>query len=351
MTHGASDKRALSRCISAASFWTPIWVRPESEWLEHAPFGFWLIDALRPRTIVDLGTHSGYSLAVFCQAVQAVDLDCRCYGVDKWQDDTREGTNGEEIFRAISDHNEAYYKSFSSLIRSDFDQARAHFADESIDLLHINGYRSYQAVLAEYTAWQPRLSKSAVILFHGTNAFERGFGVARLWQELTRGHKYFEFLHGNGLGVLGIGESFPEPVEYLFGCARDPEATKHVRLAYAQLGSIISVRSSCKDPQAQLTQLDLQHARDQARLSEMELELRRQSARQAYLSALASLREAEIAKRDQMIEELRERAEAQLELKALQAAFLNSTSWRVTAPLRSVMRLLRRENDSNGGKS
>ena len=50
-----------------------------------------------------------------------------------------------------------------------------------------------------------------------------------------------------------------------------------------------------------------------------------------------------------MIEELR--AETQLKLKALQAAFLNSTSWRVTAPLRSVMRLLRRENDSNGGKS
>ena len=130
MTHGASDKRALSRCISAASFWTPIWVRPESEWLEHAPFGFWLTDALRPRTIVDLGTHSGYSLAVFCQAVQAVGLDCRCYGVDKWQDHTQEGANGEEIFRAISDHNEVYYKSFSSLIRSDFDQARAHFGDE-----------------------------------------------------------------------------------------------------------------------------------------------------------------------------------------------------------------------------
>ena len=128
MTHGASDKRALSRCISAASFWAPIWVRPESEWLEHAPFGFWLIDALRPRTIVELGTRSGYSLAVFCQAVQAAGLDCRCYGVDKWQDDTQEGTNGEEIFRAISDHNEVYYKSFSSLIRSDFDQARAHFA-------------------------------------------------------------------------------------------------------------------------------------------------------------------------------------------------------------------------------
>ena len=45
---------------------------------------------------------------------------------------------------------------------------------------------------------------------------ERDFGVARLWQELTRGHKYFEFLHGNGLGVLGIGESYPEPVRISF---------------------------------------------------------------------------------------------------------------------------------------
>ncbi len=341
-----ADNGALSRCISAASFWTPIWVRPESEWLEHAPFGFWLIDALRPRSIVELGTATGYSLGVFCQAVQSLQLDCRCYGIDQWQDYPDAKANGEAMFRAINDHNEAHYKSFSSLIRSNFEQARAGFEDGSIDVLHIDGFDSYKAALAEYTAWQPRLSESSVVLFHDTNGCN--IGVARLWQDLTRGHKHFEFLHGLGLGVLGTGQSFPEPVEHLFACANRPEATNHLRLAYSQLGSVISVRTRCEDPQAQLRHRDLQHAQDQATLSEMELELRRQSARQAYLSALSSQREDEIAKRDQMIEQLREQLKAQQvssrdQLKAQQDAFLNSTSWRVTAPLRSVIRFLRRE--------
>jgi Methyltransferase domain len=342
-----ADNGALSRCISVASFWTPIWSRPDSEWLEHASFGFWLIDALRPRVIVDLSTGDGYSLAVFCQAVRALDLDSRCYGIDQWQGDSHGKANGEDIFRAISDHNEEHYKSFSSLIRSDFEQARAGFEDGSIDLLHIDGSDSYKAALAEYTAWQPRLSESSVVLFHDTNGCERGIGVARLWQDLAHGHKHFEFLHGLGLGVLGTGQSFPEPVEHLFACANRPEATNHLRLAYSQLGSVISVRTRCKDPQAQLRHRDLQHAQDQATLSEMELELRRQSARQAYLSALSSQREYEITKRDQMIEQLREQLKAQQvssrdQLKAQQDAFLNSTSWRVTSPLRSVRRFLRR---------
>jgi hypothetical protein len=343
-----ADNGALSRCISAASFWTPIWVRPESEWLEHAPFGFWLVDALRPRSIVDLGTATGCSLAVFCQAVQTLDLDCRCYGIDQWQDYPDGKASGEAMFRAINDHNEAHYKSFSSLIHSDFEQARAGFDDGSIDLLHIDGFHSYKAILATYTAWQPRLSESSVVLFHDTNGCERGIGVARLWRDLAQGHKHFEFLHGLGLGVLGMGRSYPEPVERLFACANRPEATSHLRLAYSQLGSLISVRARCDDPQAQLRKRDLQHAQDQALLSQLDIELRRQSARQSYLSALSSLREDEIAKRDRMIEQLREQLKAQQasfrdQLKAQQDAFLNSTSWRVTAPLRSVIRFLRRE--------
>jgi hypothetical protein len=344
-----ADNGAPSKCISVASFWTPIWIQPNSEWLEHASFGFWLIDALRPRVIVDLGTGDGYSHAVFCQAVQALNLNSRCYGIQ--QDNSHGTANGQDSFRALSDHIEAHYKSFSSLIRSDLEQARAHFEYGSIDLLHIDGFHSYKAILAEYTAWRPLLSQSSVVLFHDTNTSDRGIGIARLWHDLAHDHKHFEFLHGLGLGVLGVGDSLPKPVEHLFACAHRPEATNHLRLAYSQLGSVISVRTRCKDPQAQLRHRDLQHAQDQAALSKMELELQRQSARQSYLSALASLREAEIsareadiAKRDQMIEQLREQlAEEKERLKVQQNSYLNSTSWRVTAPLRSVMSFLRRE--------
>jgi Methyltransferase domain len=340
-----TDEGAIPKCISVASFWTPIWIPPNSEWLEHASFGFWLTDALRPRVIVDLVTD-GYSHAVFCQAVQALNLNSRCYGIQ--QDDSLGTANGQDSFHALSDHIEAHYKSFSSLIRSDSEQVRAHFEEGSIDLLHIDGFHSYKAVLAEYTAWRPLLSQSSVVLFHDTNT---SIGITRLWQDLAHGHKHFEFLHGRGLGVLGVGDFLPEPVEHLFACANRPEATNHLRLAYSQLGSFISARTRCKDPQAQLRHRDLRHTQDQAALSKMELELRHQLTRQSYLSALCSLREAEIsardaeiAKKDQRIEQLREElANEKDRLKVQQNAFLNSTSWRVTAPLRLVMRYLRRE--------
>jgi O-antigen biosynthesis protein len=318
-------------------------MQPSSEWLEHASFAFWLIDALRPRVIVDLGSD-GYSHAAFCQAVQGLNLNSRCYGIQ--QDNSHVTADGEASFQALSDHIEALYKSFSSLIQTDFEQARARFEDGSIDLLHIDGFNSYKAALAEYTAWQPLLSQSSVVLLHDTNIPDRGIGMARLWQDLAHDHKHFEFLHGRGLGVLGVGDSLREPVEHLFACAHRPAATNHLRLAYSQLGSVISIRARCKDPQAQLRQRDLQHAQDQAALSKIELELQRQAARQSYLSALASLREAEIsvreaeiAKRDQMIERLQEQLGRE---KEQQEAFLNSTSWRVTAPLRSVVSFWRR---------
>src|ERR1035437_8604092 len=63
--------------ISPASLWLPEYIS-ESGWLEHGPFAFWLIDAVRPRTFVELGTQSGYSFFAFCQAVGALGLGTQC---------------------------------------------------------------------------------------------------------------------------------------------------------------------------------------------------------------------------------------------------------------------------------
>ncbi len=43
--------------------------RPPGAVLEHAPFAFWLVDALRPRTFPELGTPAGFSYLTLCQAV------------------------------------------------------------------------------------------------------------------------------------------------------------------------------------------------------------------------------------------------------------------------------------------
>src|SRR5437764_4408932 len=70
------DAAAILRaCLSPACFWPPQQLDPQSAWLEHAPFAFWLIEALRPRILVELGTHGGYSYFAFCQAVERLKLD------------------------------------------------------------------------------------------------------------------------------------------------------------------------------------------------------------------------------------------------------------------------------------
>ena len=60
--------------LSPTSYWQPAHI-VTSAWLEHAPFAFWLVDAVRPRSVVELGTHHGFSCFVFAEAVKRLGLD------------------------------------------------------------------------------------------------------------------------------------------------------------------------------------------------------------------------------------------------------------------------------------
>ena len=59
----------LSDFLSDLSLRSPEILVP-SAWQEHAPFAFWLVDKLRPKMIVELGTHHGFSYFTFCQAIK-----------------------------------------------------------------------------------------------------------------------------------------------------------------------------------------------------------------------------------------------------------------------------------------
>jgi GT2 family glycosyltransferase len=227
----------VSRTISPASFWIPEYICA-SPWIEHAPFAFWLVDALRPRRFVELGTDHGYSYFSFCQAVQRLGCDTSAYAIDTWSGDEHRAST-TSVYKAVRTHNQARYSGFSTLLRSTFEEALPFFQDGSVDLLHVDSRHCYEDVKQDFLQWAPKLAPQAIVLFHNTNVRERNFGVWRLYEELSAKHPAFEFYHCQGLGVVASGV-VPEALEPLFSAG--VESSGQIRTLYATLGQALSVR-------------------------------------------------------------------------------------------------------------
>src|SRR5271165_1605272 len=226
---------ALSDSSLDPLFWRAERLGAESAWWEHVPFAHWIVCATAPRVLVELGTHNGVSYAAFCQAVLHAGLAPRCHAVDTWQGDPHAGIYGPEVLEDLRLFHDERFGAFSTLLQSTFDEALDHIDDGSIDLLHIDGLHTYEAVRHDLESWRPKLSERAVVLFHDINVRRGDFGVWRLWTELRRQHPGFEFVHGYGLGVLAVGAEVPAPVVELCELT-DPAAIAMIRTRFARLG-------------------------------------------------------------------------------------------------------------------
>jgi hypothetical protein len=211
---------------------------PPSAWTGHLPFASWLIERCAPEVVVELGTHAGASYMGFCQAVYDHGLSTRCFAVDTWQGDEHAGHYGDEIYLALKSDHDRDYAGFSQMLRMTFDAALPQFADGSIDVLHIDGLHTYEAVRHDFETWLPKLSARGVVLFHDTVVRERDFGVWKLWAELRERYPGFEFTHAYGLGVLIVGEEMPAALRALSAAEADGTVV-HIRRLFESLGNAI----------------------------------------------------------------------------------------------------------------
>ncbi len=188
---------------------------PPSAWHGHIPFAAWLVEELRPSLFVELGTHHGASYLGICQAVNELALKARCYAIDTWKGDEHAAYYGDSVYDELRIYHDEKYGDFSKLLRCTFDEGLQKFDDGSIDLLHIDGLHTYEAVKHDFESWYPKLSRRAVVLFHDLDERHGDFGVWRLWSEVSPNYPSFAFTHSHGLGMLLVGDEIPSSVRSL----------------------------------------------------------------------------------------------------------------------------------------
>jgi len=278
------------------------------------PIAHWLVAELKPTRIVELGSHYGVSFFSFCEAAQAFSPDTFIYAIDTWEGDSHASFYEQDVFDQVAQHWQRHHRLRSQLIRSTFDDALNYFEDGSIDLLHIDGLHTYEAVLHDYQTWLPKLKPNSLVLFHDINVRERNFGVWRLWQELKASHPTHEVSNGHGLGLLVFGEDMWRRLDSFPAVIR----------ALQYKGELLEKMADLT-PGGSLGLSPLQRARAEAAQAGTDASQARAEALQARAEAQQARAQAEAAQA--------EAARAREEL----ASILASRAWRLSRPARRFL--------------
>jgi len=235
----------LTDLVSASC--TPIRAWAFSAWAELVPVMYSLFVLLRPRRFVELGVHNGMSFFAACQIVDRLGLATECVAVDSWVGDEHAGFHDTSVFDNFRAYLAETYPS-QYFIQAYFAVASSCFDDGSIDLLHIDGLHTYEAVKQDFETWLPKLSEVGVIFFHDTNEFGRGFGVWRLWEELKQRYPAYEFAHQHGLGIIYVGRE-PHPFAELL---RQLSGNRHyatlTQAYFERIGTLLVEQRSASGP-------------------------------------------------------------------------------------------------------
>ena len=181
-----------------------------SAWLGHAPFLKFLIREQKPKVFLELGVHNGFSYFLGCQAIKECGLSTKSFAVDHWLGDNQAGYFDDSIFLGVASLN-VKYEEFSTLFKMSFTEALKFVENQTVDLLHIDGYHSYEAVKEDFESWLCKMSENGIVLLHDIHVRRNTFGVFRFWEEIKKNYRTIEFVGSHGLGVVFLGK-IPEGI-------------------------------------------------------------------------------------------------------------------------------------------
>jgi predicted O-methyltransferase YrrM len=267
-----------------------------SAWIGHAPFLKFLIREIEPRVFVELGVHYGFSYFLGCQAIKECELQTKAFAVDHWIGDEQAGFFDSSVFASVKEKN-IKYQNFSTLLKMSFDEALSNFEDGSIDLLHIDGFHSYESVSKDFNSWLPKMGSNGIVLLHDIHVRRNTFGVHRFWEETKANFRTIEFVGSHGLGVVLLG-------------AVNGEMLKQV-IEIAESGFLNQIQGTFGSISDDVIQ----------------------GSRNGMIRNLSSERDSALAERDSALAE-RDSALAERDM------ILNSNTWKLLKPYRRFIQLL-----------
>ena len=238
-SHSAAPEVRESEALSAIlrSSYDDIADLVPDDWSGHVPFMLAIVDLLRPRRFVEVGTLRGTSFFAALQAMTKTGQDGQAVAVSSW---AVEPSREAEFRGAYEDF--AYlarkYASRTAILRMAPETALHRFDEGSIDLLHLDGLCGLDGARAMLDAWRPKLSDRGVVLIHDIASRGAGFGVWRLWEEVRAAAPALEFCHAGGLGVALLGKAPPPALLGLVRAAADPVVAVLLSEHFGRMGAL-----------------------------------------------------------------------------------------------------------------
>ena len=165
-----------------------------SAWKGHRKFAEFLVEKIKPEVIVELGVDRGYSAFVFANALKS--QNGIIYGIDLFEGDIHAGFRNtyQSVLDTINEENLKQIK----IIHGEFSEVSKTW-NLPINILHIDGLHTFEAVTNDYQNWSKFLQEDGIMLFHDVSVFD---DIARFFRNIEGDWYKLYFTHSAGLGIL-----------------------------------------------------------------------------------------------------------------------------------------------------
>ncbi|PCJ07325.1 MAG: hypothetical protein COB16_11620 [Rhodobacteraceae bacterium] len=339
---------ALAALRDCSLCWQPEYLTPSAA-VPILPLLFWLSEVLQPQVTVSLGGQEGVAHLALCQAAARLALDTRCLVQLEGPDPVR-----------FHDARQAYSSDRSGPVLVGGDGFSAVSA--AVLTVHL-GRCPTQAI--GWMPWLQHLPPRGAAVFYGAGTAE----MERLEPVCPAGGTLLRLGLPDAPVLLALGSDMPKRVTELLGSTELQESfngflmglgarlqqrvCRHLILSPDPTAPLLPVPQNLEEARAQITRLiemqaeDLdclaQHLQDQEKLA---------TQRQLQQRAALAVEQAEVARQRNIVARLEAGvADLYVDTEGLRQdvhdssttldALRNSSSWRLTAPLRQLMRMLR----------